>query len=73
MGAVEESRLDNTRLQFTLVTGDGNRYLFDVRTGEIIRDPQTARSWWWLGVFLAAAVAIAFCVWRIQRRSRVAT
>jgi hypothetical protein len=81
MGVIEESRLDNTRLEFTLVTGEGNRYVFDVRngevvsgprTGEIVRDPRAARSWWWLGVLLAVLVVVGLYVWYVLRSGRAA-
>jgi hypothetical protein len=56
--------------EFTITTLDGNRFLFDVRTGEIVSASRVGRvSWWgwWVALGVVAAAAAVWFVW--QRRS----
>jgi hypothetical protein len=39
----DSARLDERRLKYLLTTGDGNRFLFDLRTGQILSQHRPAR------------------------------
>ena len=58
--------------EYTITTLDGNRFVFDVRTGEIASASRVARvsRWgWWVTLGVVALAAAVWFVWR--RRSRL--
>ena len=70
----EEGRLDDARSEYTLRTLDGNRFVFDVRTGAVVSESRVSwvsRWGWWLAVGAVAVVAAAGLVWRWRARLRV--
>ena len=60
-------RFDNALMEYTQETGDGNRFVFDVRTGKIVSEFRAAQltpvGWWAAAAAVAAGVA-AWLVWR---------
>ena len=71
----EDGRLDDSRSEYTLTTLDGNQFVFDIRTGEIVSKFRAGRvSEWgrWFVVGAVAAVAGAGIAWRWRNRVRVA-
>jgi hypothetical protein len=65
---------DDERMEYRLTTHDGNRFVFDVRTGEIISQSRPGLWAWWVIGGGATVTAIAgLCVWlgrwaRLSRR-----
>jgi hypothetical protein len=56
--------------EYTITTLDGNRFVFDVRAGEIVSESRTARvSWlgWWVALGVGAVV-VAVAAWFAGRR-----
>jgi hypothetical protein len=60
----EKCQFDDDRLQFTVSTHDGNRFVFDVQTGEII---SSDRAWrvpvWIIVVSLCGIVILLLSIW----------
>jgi hypothetical protein len=64
--------------EYTITTLDGNRFVFDVRTGEIVSESRSGRlsrpggvlRWGWvaLGVAAVAVAAVAVASWLSRRR-----
>ncbi len=75
---MREGWLDERRMEYTLETWDGNRFVFDVRTGEMLSDSRTGRipagrvpGWVWWSVFGVVAVGIVARIgWRRRIRPR---
>ncbi len=57
-------QLDEAGLRYTVSTIDGNRFVFDVRTGEIL---QSRRPAFWAGA-LTASLAVLLAVFGVVRR-----
>jgi hypothetical protein len=61
---------------YTLLTVDGNQFVFDVRTGSIISDSRKARQellgWPWImvGVAVAAVTLFLLCRWAWRRKRK---
>jgi hypothetical protein len=69
-----EGRLDDSRSEYTLTTLDGNRFVFDVRTGGIVSEFRWRRvTRWGLWVALGAIATggVAWVAWRWRSRPRV--
>jgi hypothetical protein len=65
----QEGRVSG-EFEYTITTNDGNRFVFDVRTGEITsarRMGLVSRWGWWVAVGVAGG---AVAVWFVRRRSR---
>jgi hypothetical protein len=59
--------------EYTITTLDGNRFVFDVRTGKIVSESRMGwvSRWGWQAALGAAAVAVAaWLIWRWSRRRR---
>jgi hypothetical protein len=75
---LEASRLDDARLEYHLVTKDGSRFAFDLRTGGITTEerapvpPRVAHRGWWVGLGVLAAAVAAGIGWRVWSRARSA-
>jgi hypothetical protein len=52
--------------EYTIVTFDGNRFVFDVRSGEIVSETRADRTtgWWWVALGVAAVGLAGWCAWR---------
>ncbi|CAN0331210.1 unnamed protein product, partial [Phaeothamnion confervicola] len=44
---IREANFDDERLEYTLATHDGNRFVFDARTGAIISRSRVGLATWW--------------------------
>jgi hypothetical protein len=65
-----EARFDDARLEYALTTEDGNRFVFDVRTGAIVSEFRSARTILW-GVIGGLGVSVlALLAWLVVRRWR---
>jgi hypothetical protein len=68
-----KGELDDGRMEYTLTTVDGNRFVFDIRTGAIASDSRAAkpgrRGGWWMAAGVAAAGAVAWLTWRLRARA----
>jgi hypothetical protein len=70
-----KGQLDDARSEYVLTTLDGNRFVFDIRTGEIISEDRVRRApqWvWWLAPGIVVAGGLALVIWSWRSRSRVA-
>ena len=59
--------------EYTITTLDGNRFVFDVRTGEVVSESRIGRvfRWgWWVAFCAAAVVVAAWLIWRWYRWRR---
>src|SRR5262245_22152645 len=59
--------------EYTITTLDGNRFVFDVRTGEIVSESRMGwvSRWGWQAALGAAAVVVAaWFIWHRSRRRR---
>lgn len=68
----QEGRLSG-EFEYTIVTEDGNRFVFDIRTGEIVsasRAGRVLRRGWPVGIGVAVVAVAAWFVWRGRSRSR---
>ncbi len=65
----QEGRVSG-EFEYTLTTLDGNRFVFEVRTGEIVSGWRTGRVWEGLLAFSVVAILVAVFVlaWFISRR-----
>lgn len=54
---LREASLDDERSEYTVVTLDGNRFVFDLRTGDIVSQSRVGRRMWW-GWWIVGAVGI---------------
>jgi hypothetical protein len=60
-------RLDDARLEYAVLTADGNRFVFDIRTGVIVAESRVAQplKWaLWVGV---GVVVLAAAAWLVSR------
>jgi hypothetical protein len=69
---LDQGYLDSGRMEYRLTTKDGNRFVLDARTGQIVSASRpvrvTAEGWAALvGVVLAVAV-VAWVAWRLRHR-----
>jgi hypothetical protein len=64
-----EMRLDDSTLEYTVVTQDGNRFVFDGQTGNVISETRPGRRIAW-GAAIIAAVLLSAVVWFVLRRRR---
>ena len=65
----KDGRFEDPRLEYTLTTHDGNRFVFDVRTGAIVSVYRPARTAVGvtvavLGVVVMGVVVLGLLVWR---------
>ena len=67
---LEDGRFDDDRLEYTLRTKDGNQFVFDVRTGEIVSKSRPARSFLWSTSAVVGASAAGILAWLVVRRWR---
>jgi hypothetical protein len=72
----ESERIDNSRMEYEVTTKDGGRFVFDVRTGQIVSESRY-RDWSripklaWLGAaVIADIVAIVTVCWLLMRNRR---
>jgi hypothetical protein len=64
---LEDCGFTSSGTEYTLRTNDGNRFVFDVRTGEIISEYRPARVRGWG----AATVVVGVAGWLVWRRLRL--
>jgi hypothetical protein len=67
---LEEGKQGSGEFEYTITTVDGNRFVFDVRTGEITsasRVERESRWGWWLAL---GVVAVAGTILLVRRQSR---
>jgi hypothetical protein len=67
----DKGQLDDAKSEFTLTTLDGNNFVFDIRTGEIVAEIHDSQiNWWGYGVALGLLVLITlpFYTWICHRR-----
>jgi hypothetical protein len=65
---LEESRFDDARMEYALTTKDGNRYVFNLRSGEIVSKSRPARAVL-SGAMALGVVGLGLLVWRRRTRS----
>jgi hypothetical protein len=65
-----EGRLDDGRMEYTLATKDGNRFVFDIRTGAIVSESRPPRPLLWGVVAILGAAVLALSGWLVVRRWR---
>ncbi|MBP3956253.1 hypothetical protein J8F10_13265 [Gemmata sp. G18] len=64
---------DDARLEYALVTHDGNRFVFDARTGAITSQTRaTPSAWWAVGGLATVAAGVALGLWLSRRNRRPA-
>jgi hypothetical protein len=68
----DEGRFDENRLEYMLTTLDGNRFVFDLRTGGIVTQSRRGRPIWWGWWAILGVAGIGAVVW-IARRRRAKT
>jgi hypothetical protein len=71
----KEGRLDSHRMEYSLVTMDDNRFVFDVRTGSIVSDSRMALrilygSGWVCGAAVGAVSLLLLGLWAISKMQR---
>jgi hypothetical protein len=64
----KKGRFDDAGLEYHLKTMDGNRFTFDLRSGEIVSASRPARAVLLGGAVLA--LGVGFLVWRVLKRRR---
>jgi hypothetical protein len=64
-----EGRLSGD-FEYTIVTVDGNRFVFDVRTGEIISQERPGRKFKWMGRIPVGCILSGVCIWCFWRWRR---
>jgi hypothetical protein len=62
----EEGRVSG-EFEYTITTRDGNRFVFDIRTGAVVSEARMGRVTWW-GKRLALLVVGVLAAWLIYRR-----
>ena len=64
---------DDDRLEYALATHDGNRFVFDARTGAITSQTRATPSVWWaVGGLATVAGGVALGLWLSRRNRRPA-
>jgi hypothetical protein len=63
----KEMRLGDSTMEYTVVTMDGNRFVFDARTGGVVSETRLGRRITWGAVIIGAILLIAL-VWFVARR-----
>lgn len=66
----EESRFDDARSEYALTTVDGNRFVFDVRTGAIVSESRPGHIVELVRDAILAVLALALAAWLLVRRRR---
>lgn len=69
----QEDGLVSGEFEYSISTLDGNRFVFDVRTGELItasRENRVSRWGWWLALCAVAVVAVVWSLWTSRSRSQ---
>jgi hypothetical protein len=62
--------MNDSRLQYTLITKDGNQFVFDLRTGEIISKSPANHNIIWPVIIVGGVAILGVIAWLIERRFR---
>lgn len=66
----DAAALDDTNLRYTLSTKDGNHFVFDLKTGQIVSESRPGRKWVRIAGVLIVLVLIAVVGWWIVKRAK---
>jgi hypothetical protein len=66
----KDDRFDDGKLQYTVWTHDGNRFVFDVATGDIVSEIHFARVIPWVISGVIGLVLLIFLAWFFSRTRR---